>query len=200
MEKTINLIPADIQRVWRHRTWRKVMAAAAVAYLLVLAAIYADQRLDVREARARTETLAAERAALAARSAEYRRLTIRLGEVQRAQDEVRTRLEAAVALEGGRVTWSRLLKRLSNDVPPTVWLRALSTSDTGEGGRKKVRFLGTAMTNTAIADFIFTLENSGYFGPVELSYSQKREFHGKTVYDFEVFAILEKTGEGGHEW
>lgn len=200
MKKTINLIPADIQRLWRRRQWRKIMAAAAVAYLLVLAGIYADQRLEVREAKARADSLAAERAALAAKSTEYRRLTIRLGEIRKAEGELKTRVDAAMALAGGRLSWSRILRRLSNDVPPTVWLRALSTSDTENGRRKKMRFLGTAVTNTAIADFIFTLENSGYFGAVDLSYSQKREFHGETVYDFEVFALLKYGGEAGHEW
>lgn len=200
MEKKINLIPLEIQREWRLRRYKKVMAAVGVIYLAVLALIFLGQSSETRKLKAEVETRAAEVAALAAGSAEYRTLTVRLAEFTKANAELKGRLASVTELAGGRIAWSTILKRLSNDLPETVWLRALTTSDGEAPGTKKVRFLGSALTSTAVADFIFTLENSGYMKGVNLSYSQRRDFLSKTVYDFEVYATLTRTGEVASEW
>lgn len=203
MEKKINLVPPEVRRERRFALYKKALAAAAVVYLAVLAGLYLHQRSLVAAKRAEVETLAAEKAALAARSERYRELTVRLRQAEKTEAEIRARLASAEKISTGRVSWATVLKKLSHDVPEGVWLRALSTSDAGgaEGtGEKKVRFLGSAIANTAIAEFIFTLENSGYFTAVDLSYSQRREFDSTTVYDFEVFAGLRRAEEVIHGW
>jgi len=200
MRKGINLIPLDIQREWTFRRLKRAMAAAGAVYLAALAFIYLSQARELRGLRAEVEQRSAELAALSAGSAEYRTLTARLAEIGRTDAEVASRLASVTALAGGRISWSRVLKRLSNDIPDTVWLRALTTSDGDAPGEKKIRFTGSALTGTAVADFIFTLENSGYMRGVNLSYSQRRDFRSRTVYDFEVYATLDRTGDAANEW
>jgi len=216
-KKTINLVPEDIRERWKAKRVRTVAVAVAIVYLIGVVAVYAGTRASVSGMQTTIDTLAAEKAALAARSAEYRELTIRLAETRKAEADYRRRLDTAMKLTEGIVSWSAVLKRLSNDIPGGVWLRTLSTADAGpvgaapggsggqpaaapRGGSKKVRFLGTAVANGAIADFIFTLENSGYFTGVDLSYTQKREVLSSTVYDFEVEGTIKPTSEIMYEW
>ena len=68
------------------------------------------------------------------------------------------------------------------------------------GGAKRVRVMGSATANKAIADFIFTLENSGFFSSVTLAYTQKRELQAGQAYDFELYMNINKTGETSYDW
>jgi hypothetical protein len=47
-----------------------------------------------------------------------------------------------------------------------------------------------------VADFVFLLENTGYFQDVNLSFSQKKELKpGVSAYEFEVTLGLKNTDE-----
>jgi Tfp pilus assembly protein PilN len=202
---TINLMPEEIRRNWRLRRIRILLVVVSLVYLAGLGALYMKQRSMVSDMQTEVETLSTEKAALAARNIEYRELTISLAETRKSEAEIKRRLETATRLAGNRVSWSTVLRRLSRDVPGGVWLRTLSTSDLGEaapggGVGKKIRFLGSALSNNSVADFIFTIENSGYFTDVDLSYSQKREVLSRTVYDFEVSAALKLTNDITYDW
>lgn len=84
-------------------------------------------------------------------------------------------------------------------MPEGLWLRGVSSSD-AEGGGKRIRVLGSAAANRAVADFIFTLENSGYFSNVTLAYTQKRDLERAHVYDFELNMNIRKNEETTHDW
>jgi len=198
--KGINLIPDEIQKGWRIRKWRLAFAASAACYLLFLAAVFALQRMELKGLKAAEAALISQKDALSQRSSEYALLTKKLSDIHAAEGELSQRIGVASELKDRRVSWSFVLKKLSHEVPKGVWLRSLSTSDVQGTTDKKVKFLGSATNNRAIADFIFKIENSGSFRDAALSYSQKREMGGTSVYDFEVYATLRKTGEVIYEW
>lgn len=195
MVQGINLIPDEIRRSWRTVRARRWMLAAAIAYAAILVAVFALQRLSIGSASKDIAALEAKRMELAAKSGEYAALTARLGEIQRAEAELRRRYSAAVGLADRRVSWSTILKRLSGDLPRGVWLRSLATSD-GQGlDDRRIRFTGSATAHKGIADFIFILENAGYFRDVSLAFSQKRDQDSITVYDFEISAAIRVSEE-----
>ncbi|MBI4948541.1 MAG: PilN domain-containing protein [Deltaproteobacteria bacterium] len=198
--KGINLIPEEIQRGWRIRKWRLAFIASFACYLLFLVAVFALQRTELKGLKAVEAALISQKDALSGRSSEYALLTKKLSDIHAAEGELSQRLGVASELKDRRVSWSFVLKKLSHEVPKGVWLRSLSTSDVQGTTEKKVKFLGSATNNRAIADFIFKIENSGNFRDAALSYSQKREMGGTSVYDFEVYATLRKTGEVLYEW
>ncbi|MBI5453878.1 MAG: PilN domain-containing protein [Deltaproteobacteria bacterium] len=198
--KGINLIPEDIQKAWRVRKWRLAFIGAGACYVLFLIAVFALQRAELSRLKAEEAALVSAKDALAGRSSEYALLTKRLSEIRAAEGELSQRIGVASELKDKRVSWSFVLKNLSHEVPKGVWLRSLSTSDVQGTTDKKVKFLGSATNNRAVADFIFKIENSGRFRDATLSYSQKRDLGGNIVYDFEVYATLRKTGEVLYEW
>ena len=143
---------------------------------------------------------------LETRSSEYLSLRSQLTGVNAQERDMKRRLDLSSGLTRDRVLWSSVLKRMSNDLPGGVWLKSMTTSDiadVSEGGAgevKQVRFLGSGLTNSAISDLIFTLENSGYFSNVQLAYTQKKELESGTIFDFEVQVRLKKGVEGIYGW
>ncbi len=200
MIKGINLIPDDIQGQWKIGRWRKMIWAAGIIYALVFAAFFLFQVKGLVEKRAELKSVEKEKTALIAANAQYSDLSLKVETMRRTQSELQKRLGVASELSGKKVSWSVMLKRLSAEMPPGVWLRSLSTHDEETTGVKKVRFLGTAMSNRAVGDFAFFLENSGFAQNVTLAYSQKRDLNNLYVYDFEITMDFKKTQEMINEW
>lgn len=197
--KGINLIPDDIRLVWRIGRWKLYIWPLFALWAVALVLIYLGQRSDMAGKRKEEGMLAQEKGMLIAGSAQYAELSARFSDIQKTESELKNRLSLAKDLSDKRIAWSVVLKRLSHDIPRDVWLKGMTTSD-GDQRQKKVKFVGSARTGKAVADFVFTLENSGYFTDVELSYAQKRDFDSMTVYDFEILAALKVTDEVIYEW
>lgn len=200
MIKGINLVPEDVQREWRIQRWRIGLYAGGAVYALILAIVFAGEFYTLGKKKTELKAIEAERDALISKSVQYAELSKKFEMMKKSESELQKRLSAASDLSGKKVSWSAILKKLSHDTPSGVWLRGMSTSDEKDTGEKKIRFLGSATSNKAVADFAFILENSGYCKDVTLSYTQKREAGNDTVYDFEIFATLKKSEEIMHEW
>ena len=200
MIKGVNLIPDDIQSQWRLGRWRSMLWAAGIIYAVVFAAFFIFQAKDLIDKRASLKSLEKEKASLIAANAQYSELSLKVDTMRKTESELQKRLGVASELAGKKVSWSVILRRLSADIPARVWLRSLSTHDEEATGVKKIRFVGSAMSNRAVGDFAFFLENSGFAQDVTLLYSQKRELNSIYVYDFEITMDLKKTEELIHVW
>ncbi len=202
MVKGINLVPDDVKMGWLVRRVRRRLYAAIVLCVAFISYVFIGQWGLVRAKNAELLDIEREKASLSAQSSVYAELTGKLAEVRLRQGEVKKRMEAAVGLTKGRVIWSDVLKRLSADIPEDVWLRALSTAEGQAGapaalpsGGKRMRILGSSLTNKGITEFVFMLENSGVFTDVALSYAQKKEIGAVVVYDFEAYASVKPGGD-----
>ncbi|OGP15102.1 MAG: hypothetical protein A2054_03655 [Deltaproteobacteria bacterium GWA2_55_10] len=197
MIKGINLIPDDIKKGWLKKKVRKALLGAGIAYFVLLGGVVVQQRSAVAAKRVEAAQAAAEKEGLLSKGSGYLDLSKRLQLAKQSEAELSKKLGAAAGLS--RIAWSNVLKRISNDVPEGLWLRGVSSSD-AEAGGKRIRVLGSAAANRAVADFIFTLENSGYFSSVTLAYTQKRELEAGHVYDFEVYMNLRKNEDTTNDW
>lgn len=200
MIKGINLIPDEIQAQWRIGRWRKTIWAAGMIYAVVFAVFFLFQVKGLLDKRAKLKSIEKEKTALIAANAQYSDLSLKVETMRKTQSELQKRLGVASELSGKKVSWSVMLKRLSSEMPAGVWLRSLSTHDEETTGVKKIRFLGTALSNRAVGDFAFFLENAGFAQNVTLAYSQKRDLNSIHVYDFEINVDLKKTEEMINEW
>lgn len=199
MKNTINLIPDDILlRRWANGI-RRIAAVVLVLCLIALASVFYRQRTILDDRRAELGSAIQEKEKLLSRSAVYTELTNKLKQAQGAETELKKRLSQAGELAGRRISWATLLKRLSREAPKEVWLKSLSSSDAA-GGQKRLRFIGSAVSNAAVADFVFMLENTPYFQDVVLAYSQKKESQGGSFYEFEINLAVKKTEEIVYEW
>ena len=197
MTEGINLIPDDIRKGWRRKKLRKALIVAVAAYFLLLGGVLVQHRSALAAKRVEAARAQAEKEALLSKGSGYIELSKRLQAAKQSEAELSRKLGATAGLS--RTAWSNVLKRIGNDVPEGLWLRGVSSSD-ADGGGKRIRVLGSAAANRAVADFIFTLENSGYFSSVTLAYTQKRDLEGAHVYDFELYMNLKKNEETTHDW
>jgi Tfp pilus assembly protein PilN len=193
----VNLIPEEIKRQWRLKRLKTLFISIAVFYLASLGLVYGYQLTVLAKKEKEVVSLEGEKGLLISRNVQYRELINKINDTKKKEVELKRRLDTVSSLVEDHISWSTTLKVLSRDIPERVWLRSLSTSDKAEG--KTLAFEGSALSHGAVADFVFMLENSAFFHDVSLTYTQKKEFNRKTIYDFEVFAGLRKDAGLTHE-
>lgn len=90
-----------------------------------------------------------------------------------------------------RVLWSEVFKQFSRIVPSGLWFDYL------EGiadGKAQIKIRGGAFSYVTIADFMASMEKSGYFVSPQLSYAQKSVVQGQDIVGFEIICDLKKSG------
>ena len=192
MIERINLIPEEIRRQKRALQTRPLIIAILVIYAIGLGAVHLYQTNGVKKRLAKVERLRIERDNIIIQNMRYKDAIEKITQAQKREEDIKKRLDIISSLLEGRVYWSELLKNITHLVPDEVWLTSLSTYDAPRGTGKGVKFNGTAAWNSGIAEFVFAVENSRFFGNVQLGYSQKRELKERDIYDFEITADLKE--------
>lgn len=199
MKNGINLIPDEIKQARLIKKVRAGLIAIGIVYVAVLGLVFVGQRIEIKSKNATLSDIEAKRDALLSSGARQADLGRKLADIRRAEGELTQRLNATAGLSGKKIAWAHVLKRLSTEMPEGVWLRGISTSE-AVSALKRVRLTGSATSNRPVAEFISALENSGLFTDLSLTYTQKREHPSGSVYDFELYMDLKKTGETVHDW
>jgi Tfp pilus assembly protein PilN len=89
-----------------------------------------------------------------------------------------------------RVLWSKVFKQLSLIVPNGLWFDYLEgVSD----DKAEIRIKGGSFSYLSIADFMRSMEKSGYFLDPQLSYAQKAVVQGQDVVGFEIICGMKKS-------
>ena len=201
MIERINLIPDEMLIGKKAGQKRPFIIGILILYVLGLGAVYIYQKAKVRERLNNVEETRRQRDELIAQNARYREVIERISLAQKREEDIKKRLAVISSLLEDRVYWSEILRNTTHRIPDGIWLTSLSTNDLAKvsgkppaesTGSKGVKFNGTALSNSTIAAFVFALENSRDFGNVVLAYSQKNEFQGRDLYDFEISADLRK--------
>ncbi|MBI5561498.1 MAG: PilN domain-containing protein [Deltaproteobacteria bacterium] len=197
--KGINLIPPEAKERWRARRWRAVIVIACAVYAAAFMAVYVRQRSSAAGRLRQVEALKAERDRGFSRMSGYAEFTKKLADLQKAEAEIGKRLGAAGVIGAERVSWADVLRRISRDVPPDVWLKSISTSDAASSGAgKRIKFIGSSSANSGVTSLLFALENSGYCRNATLVYSQRRA-GADAVFDFEINADIKPTAGAAYE-
>lgn len=195
MIERINLIPDEILVDKKAVQKRPLIISVLVIYSLCLGVVYIYQKAKVKKRLNNVEQARMQRDELMAQNTKYREVIERINLVQKREDDIKKRLAVISSILEERVYWSEILRNLTHRIPDGIWLTSLSTNDLAKApvkspadsiGGKGVKFNGTALSNSAIAAFVFALENSSDFENVVLVYSQKNESQDRDLYDFEI--------------
>ena len=92
-----------------------------------------------------------------------------------------------------RVLWSEVFKQFSQIVPKGLWFDSLEGNTAGT--KAEIRIKGGAYSYSSIAEFMFSMEKSGYFYNPQLSYAQKSTVQGQEVVGFEIRSGIQKKQE-----
>ncbi|CAG1066282.1 hypothetical protein BAC1_01890 [uncultured bacterium] len=199
MKNGIDLLPEEIKLERFMKKARAILIVAGFLYLAALAAILTLQRMEINDKSAGLTALEAKRDSLLASGARQTELGLRLAEIRKTEAVLAQRINATAGLSGKKIAWAFILKSLAADVPEGLWLRGISTSEASTA-LKKVRLTGSATSNRVVAGFISSIESSGLFTGVSLTYTQKREHQSGHVYDFELYMDLKRTENTVHDW
>ncbi len=183
----VNLLPEYLKEQRFTRKLKVLLMAVAVLYVLAVAGFYTYQMVAIRKEALSIAVLKREKESIIKRYVTYQEIRNKTGLIKRSEDDIKRRMAVVSSLLDSQTPWFQILRFISRTIPDKVWLSSLSTSDVGGKG-KVVRFGGTAASNGAIAEFIFTLENSRFFRDVDLIYSQKKEVNDPVLFDFEIDA------------
>ncbi|MBI5286666.1 MAG: PilN domain-containing protein [Deltaproteobacteria bacterium] len=192
MIERINLLPDEIKRARRKAHIRSSIIVFLVIYVAVIVALYLHQRGQIRNGLSHLEGLKREKDLLIEQNIKYKEVIDRISMIKQKEGDIQKRLEIIGFILDERIYWSRVLRAITHLVPEGMWLTSLSTHDLPKGTGKGIRFTGLALSNLHIARLIFAIENSPFFHKVSLSYSQKKEFKGREVYDFEITSELRR--------
>lgn len=94
---------------------------------------------------------------------------------------VTTMRKVSSALEDRKDSPIDTLQRLSQGLPKSCWLTEFRY-DAG----KSIVLRGNALSNSAVADAVYTLSNTGEFSNVSLDYSNLSRTANSEVYDFQI--------------
>jgi len=109
----------------------------------------------------------------------------RVAQLRRAIENARRKADLLKSLEASRVPWDVILEELRAILPKDVWLTQLEALDAGN-----MSFGGYALSYTAVARFMVSLEGSETFQHADMTISQKQKIANKTVINFSVVVKL----------
>lgn len=173
----INLLP--VRAAKKKESIRLQLTVAGLVTFLVFAltiAYYIKLTIDVSQ----------RRDDIAKNEAELKELDIKIGELNKLQDQKRTvlsKLEVVDRLEAGRTGPMVLFDRISDAMPEKLWLKSMKDDN------KVITLDGSAGGDEAIPDFMRALERAPEFKRVDLVIVKKSTLKVPIAEDFKDFTI-----------
>ncbi|MFQ5900373.1 MAG: PilN domain-containing protein [Thermodesulfobacteriota bacterium] len=197
MIERINLLPDELKSVGRKSHIRRLLVLFVVICIVGLSLSYVHQRRLVKGVEDVIASLTNRKEALLLESAEHQRLVDKINLTKKKEREIRDRMDVIGSLVRSRIYWSEVIRKMTFLVPEELWFKSITSYDIPDSPsrlKKGIKFTGTAFSNPKIAEFIFALENSTILENVFLSYSKKRVYMGRDLFDFELTANLKSQG------
>jgi Tfp pilus assembly protein PilN len=178
----INLLPQEEKKPTPFATWGVLLA---LLFIVVWLGFFGLQVRQYRLLHKRIATLSSQKQTLQLQADALRK------ELAVVSPSGMTRDKAALIQDilQERVLWSEVFKQLSRIVPTGLWFDYL------EGiadGKAEIKIKGGAFNYISIADFMASMEKSGYFLHPQLSYAQKAVVQGQDVVGFEIICGMKK--------
>ncbi|MBI5209513.1 MAG: PilN domain-containing protein [Elusimicrobia bacterium] len=156
----VNLVPADILAKARQKQQLFQISVVGAAVVVVVALVSAAHFMKARNLEAE----------LKFKQEEYKRLEAEVALVKNLEKqaaEVRKRLEVVDSLLKGRPLYPYFMSEFVKTVPPSVWVKSLSTASTATSV-KITQLSAESSSSEDIRDWIGRLEATGRFTNVEI--------------------------------
>jgi Tfp pilus assembly protein PilN len=179
----INLLPQEEKKTSPFATWGIL---AALLFILVWLGLFGGQIWQYWLLQNRITTLNLQKQTLQSEADALHK------ELKIVTPSGMTRDKAALIQDilQERVLWSEVFKQLSLIVPTGLWFDYLEGN---ADGKTELKIKGGAFSYLSIADFMVSMEKSGYFDHPQLSYAQKVVVQGQDVVGFEIICGMKKT-------
>lgn len=166
----------------------KTMVQIFLLLCLLLAAVYGVSLLGMLQV---SRAVVKAKAQLELLNTEKEKGSKALATIGKQPAEESSALDLASIL-GSRPIWSPVLRRLTLQLPPKVWLTTLqATKTTGSDGR--VVITGFTKSQRELTNFMMKLEAEGYFRRTELSGMKKIEGEERaSLYEMTTIPVMEK--------
>lgn len=194
MIEQINLIPEDIKQLKSVKKKRSLIIIFLIFYVIGLGTIYFHENGKINDTLYKIDEVEKKRAEVMSQNIKYKEVIERVTLLQKREADIKKRLDVIGSILDTKMPWSEILKDITHVIPDGIWFTSLSTYDLTKGAGKGMKFIGTAISTSNIAEFIFVMENYHFFKNISLTYSQKKESPIKDLYDFEVTAEV-RVGE-----
>jgi type IV pilus assembly protein PilN len=175
----INLLPVrEARRKADVRQQMLVLALTAAASLVLAIGAHSLVRGQIAGARARIESLNQQ-------LAQYKEEQAQVEAFKAKKADIEQKLAVIDRLEKSRSGPVHILDELASRTPERVWLTTLSAND----GR--IELEGMSLDNELVALFLTSLNDSKYFGNVELKKTELKMVESLKLNTFKIVAQLE---------
>lgn len=183
----INLLPVrEARRKAGVQQQMMLLAVTLVGAVLLSAGVHQWLSGNLSSAQARVR-------ALETQLQQYKPQEDQVAQFKAKKAEIEQKLSVIANLERSRSGPLHIMEELATNIPERVWLLSLS-ADNGQ-----LSLAGMSLDNELVASFLTKLDESPYFGKVELESTELKTVDALKLNTFQIRAALESPEEPAEE-
>lgn len=155
----INLLPESFYKARKKKQLIFLSAIVGGVLVVILIAMYIFKISQIN-------SLKKEIAKIKTEQSKYTETLNKIDAIKRDKADLEERLKVINTLLETQVTWPKLLNEINLVVPANLWLKVVTNKHEVAG--KSFSVEGTAVSKSAVADFLYNLQKSDYFTNVVL--------------------------------
>ncbi len=173
----------NLERIWNkkktHRYQRKIVICGAI-YLICVGVLGARTMSFFSQ---KTHSLDFYRQELSRQIEDLEKRTDKLRAERAHYEQLKENIlkQATVISNLNRRSWAKTFSRVGENIPEDVWLQSFTFNREGE-----CELQGNSFHLESVADFMRTLEKTGYFSEVKLDFTKERQVEGQTLVEFGI--------------
>lgn len=182
---TINLLPGEHRKKQTDLTWitdRRIVWPTIIFIVAIVAGLFLYAYT--------LETLSSMEAELQAVRAEVDRqrpLLVKIGELEKKQSIINTKINALKSIQINKKRWVILFENISSVLPPNMWLMSVS-----QVSEYNLEMKGTTFDFSEVAEYMVKLEKQSSIAKVSLVTISTTKVSGDEAYSFTLKVELKR--------
>lgn len=180
---SINLLPAEFRKKKKDFSWITDRRTIWPTVLLIVAIV-----CGVMVYTFTTETINSMQSEVARVKAEVDRerpLLKKIGDLERSQGVINTKINALKSIQVSKKRWVVLFEALSSVLPPNMWILSIN-----QIGANDLELKGMTFDFSEVAEYMVKLEKQGSIQKVSLVTISTSKVGGEEAYNFTIKAVL----------
>lgn len=180
---SINLLPAEFRKKKKDFSWITDRRTIWPTVLLIVAIV-----CGVMVYTFTTETINSMQSEVARVKAEVDRerpLLKKIGDLERSQGVINTKINALKSIQVSKKRWVVLFEALSSVLPPNMWILSIN-----QIGANDLELKGMTYDFSEVAEYMVKLEKQGSIQKVSLVTISTSKVGGEEAYNFTIKAVL----------
>ncbi len=180
---SINLLPAEFRKKKKDFSWITDRRTIWPTVLLIVAIVCCVMVYTFT-----TETINSMQSDVARVKAEVDRerpLLKKIGDLERSQGVINTKINALKSIQVSKKRWVVLFEALSSVLPPNMWILSIN-----QIGANDLELKGMTFDFSEVAEYMVKLEKQGSIQKVSLVTISTSKVGGEEAYSFTIKAVL----------